>query len=147
MTGEPKADTAPLGVEEEPKSDAASTLAMEELTSAVQIAAAVGDQGEPYMMLDDGGERPAASEEPAAGMKSVGPVAPRESQEVEPVPAIDEEVEVIERDETPPQIVRIFRTQGQEVVVVEEEKTSLEVKHLRSTLNNCMKKIEVSRGR
>lgn len=98
----------------------------------------------PSLVPDDGGELPAAPEEPTAGMESVGPVAPQESQEAEPAPAADEEVEVIKRDEMPPQTVRIFRTWGTEVVVVEEEKANLEVKCLCSTLNNYMKKIEVS---
>ena len=56
----------------------------------------------------------------------------------------DDEVEEIEREESQLQAVRILRNRGDEVVVVEEEDTTREVKRLRSTLSSAMKQIEVS---
>ena len=56
----------------------------------------------------------------------------------------EDEVEEIEREESRPQAVRILRKRGDEVVVMEEEDTSREVKRLRSTLSTAMKQIEVS---
>ena len=53
-------------------------------------------------------------------------------------------VEEIEREGSRPQAVRILRKRGDEVVVVEEEDTTREVKRLRSTLSTAMKQIEVS---
>ena len=60
--------------------------------------------------------------------------------------AMEEEdrVEDIERGGSRPQTVRIFRKQGEEIVVVEEEDTTREVKRLRFTLCTAMKQIEVS---
>lgn len=77
-------------------------------------------------------------------MEVVGLVVPQGGQEMAPTLAIEEGMEVIEREEAPSQTVRIFRMGRKEVVVVEEEKTMLEVRRLCSTLNNAMKKIEVS---
>lgn len=74
-------------------------------------------------------------------------VAPKGGQEAAPKPSVEEEIEVIEREKAQPQSVRIFHKRGKEVVVVEEENTTLEIKRLRSTLNTAMKKIEVSWGR
>ena len=56
----------------------------------------------------------------------------------------EDEVEEIEREESRPQAVRILRKRGDEVVVMEEEDTTREVKRLRSTLCTAMKQIEVS---
>ena len=56
----------------------------------------------------------------------------------------EEEVEEIEREESQPQAVHILRKRGDEVVVVEEEDTTREVKRLRSTLSTAMKQIKVS---
>ena len=56
----------------------------------------------------------------------------------------EDEVEEIERKESRPQAIRILCKRGDEVVVVEEEDTSREVKRLRSTLSIAMKQIEVS---
>ena len=55
----------------------------------------------------------------------------------------EDEVEEIEREESRPQAVHILRKRGDEVVVVEEEDTTREVKRLRSTLSIAMKQIEV----
>ena len=61
-------------------------------------------------------------------------------------PAVEkeDEVEEIEREESRPQAVRILRKRGDEVVVMEEEDTTKEVKRLRSTVSTVMKQIEVS---
>ena len=56
----------------------------------------------------------------------------------------EDEVEEIEHEESQTQTVRIFRKRGEEIVVIEEEDTTREVKGLRSTLCIAMKQIEVS---
>ena len=56
----------------------------------------------------------------------------------------EDEVEEIEREGSRSQTVRIFHKRGEEVVVVEEDDTTREVKRLRSTLCTAMKQIEVS---
>ena len=56
----------------------------------------------------------------------------------------EDEVKEIEREESRPQAVHILRKRGDEVVVVEEEDTTREVKRLWSTLSTAMKQIEVS---
>ena len=56
----------------------------------------------------------------------------------------EDEVEEIEHEESRPQAIRILRKGGDEVVVVEEEDTTREVKRLWSTLSTTMKQIEVS---
>ena len=56
----------------------------------------------------------------------------------------EDEVKEIEHEGSRSQTVRIFRERGDEVVVVEEEDTTREVKRLRSTLSIAMKQIEVS---
>ena len=53
-------------------------------------------------------------------------------------------MEEIERDEPRPQSVRILRKLGDEVVVVEEEDTTREMRRLKSALAGVMKHIEVS---
>ena len=56
----------------------------------------------------------------------------------------EDEVEEIEREGSRSQTICIFHKQGDEVVVVEEEDTTREVKRLWSTLSTAMKQIEVS---
>ena len=53
-------------------------------------------------------------------------------------------MEEIEREEARPQAIRILRKRGDEVVVVEEEDTTREVRRLESTLSTAMKQIKVS---
>ena len=53
-------------------------------------------------------------------------------------------VDEIERGGSQPHTVHIFHKRGEEIVVVEEEDTTREVKRLRSTLCTAMKQIEVS---
>ena len=56
----------------------------------------------------------------------------------------EDEVEEIERAEPKPQSICILRKRGEEVVVVEEENTSREIKMLKSTVAGVMTQIEVS---
>ena len=56
----------------------------------------------------------------------------------------EDEVEEIECEGSRSQTVRIFRKRGEEVVVIEEEDTTREVKRLQSTFCMAMKQIEVS---
>ena len=56
----------------------------------------------------------------------------------------EDEVEEIEREGSRSQTVCIFHKRGEEVMAVEQEDTTMEVKRLRSTLSTAMKQIEVS---
>ena len=62
------------------------------------------------------------------------------------LPAAEEEdeVEEIEREESRPQAIQILRKQGDEVMVMEEEDTTREVRRLESTLSRAMKQNKVS---
>ena len=53
-------------------------------------------------------------------------------------------MEEIEHEESQPQAVQILRKQGDEVVVVEEEDTTRELRRLESALATMMKQIKVS---
>ena len=98
---------------------------------------------------DGGVHRPAATEEQATclemlqGMEGrcVRPLSPQAAP-----PAMEEEDEVkeIECEESRPQAIHILRKRGEEVVVVEEEDTTREVKRLRFSFSMAMKQIEVS---
>ena len=56
----------------------------------------------------------------------------------------EDEVEEIERAEPQPQSVWIIRKRGEEVVVIEEENTTREMKRLKSAVAGLMTQIEVS---
>ena len=56
----------------------------------------------------------------------------------------EDEVEEFEREESRPQAIRILRKRGDEVVVVEEEDTTRELRRLESALSTVMKQIKVS---
>ena len=58
--------------------------------------------------------------------------------------AEEDEVEEIEHEESRPQAIRILRRCGDEVVVVEEEDTTREMRRLKSALAGVMKQIKVS---
>ena len=58
--------------------------------------------------------------------------------------AEEDEVEEIEREESRPQAVRILRKRGDEVVAIEEEDTTRELRRLESTLSMVKKQIKVS---
>ena len=58
--------------------------------------------------------------------------------------AEEHEVEEIERAEPPPQSVRILHKRGDEVVVIEEEDTTREMRRFETALAGVMKQIEVS---
>ena len=53
-------------------------------------------------------------------------------------------MEEIEREESRPQAIRIIRKRGDEVVVIEEEDTTRELRRLESTLSTVLKQIKVS---
>ena len=75
----------------------------------------------------------------------VGPaIRPPCPQVVPPTTIEEDEVEEIEHDEPRPQAVRIIRKHGDEVVVVEEEDTTRELRTLESALARVMKQIKVS---
>ena len=63
---------------------------------------------------------------------------------VHPAAVEEDESKEIERAEPRPQSVRILRKRGDEVVVVEEEDTTRELRRLESTLAGVMKQIKVS---
>ena len=71
-------------------------------------------------------------------------IRPLSPQVVPPATAEEDEVEEIERAEPRPQSIRILHKRGDEVVAVEEEDTTREIKRLKSTLAGVMKQIEVS---
>ena len=71
-------------------------------------------------------------------------IRPPSPQVVPPAVAKKDEVEEIERDEPRPQSVRILRKRGEEVVVIEEEDTTREMRRLKTALAGVMKQIEVS---
>ena len=56
----------------------------------------------------------------------------------------EDEVEEIERAEPRPQSVRILCKRGYEVVVIEEEDTTREMRRLKTALAGVMKQIKVS---
>ena len=58
--------------------------------------------------------------------------------------AEEDEVEEIERAEPPPQSVRILHKRGDEVVVIEEEDTTRDMRRLKSAVAAVMKQIKVS---
>ena len=75
----------------------------------------------------------------------VGPtVRLRSPPVVPPATAEEDEVEEIEREKSRPQAVRILYRCGDEVVVVEEEDTTRELRRLESALAEVMKQIKVS---
>ena len=63
---------------------------------------------------------------------------------VPPAAAEEDEVEEIVRAEPQTQSIRILPRHGDEVVVVEEEDTTREMRRLKSTLARVMKQIKVS---
>ena len=63
---------------------------------------------------------------------------------VVPLAMEEDEVVEIEHEEARPQAVWILRKRGDEVVVVEEEDTTKEVRRLESTLSTAMEQIKVS---
>ena len=71
-------------------------------------------------------------------------VQPPGPQKVALAMAEEDEVEEIEREESQPQAVRILHKHGDEVVVVEEEDTTRELRRLESALAGVMKQIKVS---
>ena len=60
------------------------------------------------------------------------------------VTAEEDEVVEIERAAPKPQSIRILRKRGEEVVVIEEENTTREIKRLKSAVAGVITQIEVS---
>ena len=58
--------------------------------------------------------------------------------------AEEDEVMEMERAAPKPQSIRILRKRGEEVVVIEEENTTREIKRLKSAVAGVMTQIEVS---
>ena len=65
-------------------------------------------------------------------------------QGVPPATEKEDEVLEIEREESRPQAIRILRKRGDEVVVMEEEDTTRELRRLESTFSTAMKQIKVN---
>ena len=77
---------------------------------------------------------------PKASMGMVGhAIQTRSPLVVPPTMEEEDEVEEIECEESLPQAVRILRKHGDEVVVVEEEDTTRELRRLESALSIVMK--------
>ena len=96
-----------------------------------------------------GAAEPTAAEDqtapPEASLGMVGPaVWPLSPQVVPPTTAKEDKVEEIEHDEPRTQTVRILRKRGDEVVILEEEDTTMELKKLETALAGVMKQIKVS---
>ena len=88
-------------------------------------------------------EEQATHPEMTEGMvrRTVWPLSPQ----VVPLAAEEEdEVEEIEHEESLPQAIRILHKWGDEVVVIEEEDTTRELRRLESSLSTVMKQIKVS---
>ena len=83
---------------------------------------------------------------PPAAIPGVVGAADRQQSppEVPQATAEEDEVVEIERAAPKPQSVRILRKRGEEVVVVEEENTTREIKRLKSAVAGVMTQIEVS---
>ena len=107
------------------------------------------EAGATDVVPESGVQGSAASEEQAAHPEMLQGVVGRSVRPPNPQGAPlaleeEDEVEEIEREGSRSQTIRIFHKQGDEVVVMEEEDTTKEVKRLRSTLSIAMKQIEVS---
>ena len=82
---------------------------------------------------------------PEALLGMVGPaVRPQSPPTVPQATAEEDEVEEIERAEPQLQSIQIICKHGDEVVVIEEENTTREMKRLKTTIAEVMKQIEVS---
>ena len=98
---------------------------------------------------ESGAEEPAVSKKrtapPKASKGMVRHAVRPSSPLVVPLATVEEdEVEEIEREEPRPQAVRILCKRCDEVVVVEEEDTTRELRRLESALAGVMKQINVS---
>ena len=117
--------------------------------TARAVGSSEADAGVANAALESGMEKPVVPEEQAAFQKTpegvVGhAVRPPSPQVAPPAAEEEDEVEEIESEEARPQAVRILHKRGDEVVVVEEEDTTREVRRLESTLSIVMKQIKVS---
>ena len=108
-------------------------------TGSLEVEAGVADT-----MSESRAEKPVVPEEqtalPEASKGMVGQaVRPSSPLVVTPAVVKEDEVEEIEREESRPQAIRILCKRGDEVVVVEEEDTTRELRKLESALSTVMK--------
>ena len=80
---------------------------------------------------------------PKASEGVVGHAVQPPSPQVVPPATEEDEVEEIEHEEARPQAIWILHKRGDEMVVMEEEDTTREVRRLESTLSTTMKQIKV----
>ncbi|XP_066323408.1 uncharacterized protein [Miscanthus floridulus] len=96
--------------------------------------------------LESRAEKPVVLEEQTTLAKSLKGMVRHTVLPLSPLvvpPAMEEnKVEEIEHEEARPQAVRILHNRGDEVVVVEEEDTTTEVRRLESTLSTTMTQIK-----
>ena len=80
-----------------------------------------------------------------ASQGAVGPaVRPWSPSVVPPAMVEEDKVEEIEREESQPQAIQILHRCDDEVVVIEEEDTTRELRRLESALARVMKQLKVS---
>ena len=115
-----------------------------EATGAVRTETEVaGEVPESRAAKPTAAEDQTAPPEALPGM--VGPaVRALSPQVVPPTTAKEDKVEEIEHDEPRTQTVRILRKRGDEVVILEEEDTTMELRRLETALAGVMKQIKVS---
>ena len=129
-----------------PTADGSAMMPRATVETAGSLAANAGYAG---ATPESGVAKPVGPEKqlapPEASQGVVGPaVQPRSHPVVPPATVEEDEVEEIEHEEPRPQAVRILHRRGDEVVAVEEEDTTRELKRLESTLAGVMKQIKVS---
>ena len=129
-----------------PRADGSVVMprAMTEAAGALEANAGIVDAAS-----ESRAEKPTVLEEPTALPKASKGVVEHGVQPPSPLVVLpateeDDEVEEIEHEESRPQAIRILCKQGDEVVVIEEEDTTRELRRLESTLSVVMKQIKVS---
>ena len=145
--GSAVAASGPGGSESLAHTTGASVTATEAMTENVRTsggeAAVAGDALETNEALLTTVEEQIVLPLETPGM--VEPAVRPQSPPMVPEAVVEEdEIDVIERAEPQPQSVRIIRKRGEEVVVVEEENTTREIKRLKSAVAGVMTEIEVS---
>ena len=127
----------------------ADGLATMPRATARTIESSAANAGDADAAPESGAAKPVAPEEqttpPLVLQGVVKPAVRPWSPPMVPLATEEEdEVEEIEREESRPQAIRILRKRGDEVVVVEKEDTTRELRRLESTLSEVMKQIKVS---
>ena len=129
-----------------PTADGSAMMPRATVETAGSLAANAGYAG---ATPESGVAKPVGPEKqlapPEASQGVVGPAVQPWSHPVVPTATVEEdEVEEIEHEESRPRTVQIIHKRGNEVVVVEEEDTTKELRRLESTLVRVMKQIKVS---